>query len=198
MASTLAGVFDDYDDAERARERLASAGFRREAIQVTPERSAWGTGDATHGGRAAQSGGLRGFFSSLFGTDDESPGHYSEAVRRGSMVVTVEIDDDSQISRATEILEDCGALRRLQIQHQTTLVGIRKREEVACAVFRGRPAAHGFALAHPRQPLAENHHRRQRHDDRREPEDRDEQPVERPEARPRRDGGDHRDGHRQT
>jgi stress response protein YsnF len=26
------------------------------------------------------------------------------------MVVTVEIDDDSQISRATEILEDCGAL----------------------------------------------------------------------------------------
>ena len=110
MASTLAGVFDDYDDAERARERLASAGFRREAIQVTPERSAWGTGDATHGGRAAQSGGLRGFFSSLFGTDDESPGHYSEAVRRGSMVVTVEIDDDSQISRATEILEDCGAL----------------------------------------------------------------------------------------
>lgn len=110
MASTLAGVFDDFDDAERARERLASAGFRREAIQFTPERSAWGTGDATYGGRAEKQGGLRGFFALLFGTDEESHEHYSEAVRRGSVVVTVTLEDDSQIERATEILEDCGAI----------------------------------------------------------------------------------------
>jgi uncharacterized protein (TIGR02271 family) len=110
MASTLAGVFDDYDDAERAREQLAAAGFRREAIQVTPERSAWGTGDATYGGRAAQAGGLRGFFASLFGGDDESPGHYSEAVRRGSMVVTVEVENDGEIAQATRILEEGGAI----------------------------------------------------------------------------------------
>jgi uncharacterized protein (TIGR02271 family) len=110
MASTLAGVFDDFDDAERARERLTSAGFHREAIQVTPERSAWGTGDATYGGRSAKQGGLRGFFASLFGTADESYGHYSEAVRRGSIVVTVNLEDDSQIGPATEILEDCGAI----------------------------------------------------------------------------------------
>ncbi len=111
MASTLAGVFDDYDDAERARERLASAGFRREAIQVTPERSAWRSGDATYGGRAKQPGGLRGFFAELFGIGDgESHGHYSEAVRRGSVVVAVQVDDDAQVERATEILEDCGAI----------------------------------------------------------------------------------------
>jgi uncharacterized protein (TIGR02271 family) len=112
MASTMAGVFDNYDDAERARERLVSAGFRREAIQVTPERSAWGSGDATYGGHAKQPGGLRGFFAELFGIGDgdESHGHYSEAVRRGSIVVAVEADDDSQIGRATEILEDCGAI----------------------------------------------------------------------------------------
>ena len=110
MASTLAGVFDDFDDAERARERLISAGFRREAIQVMPERSAWGTGDATYGGSAAKQGGLRGFFASLFGTDDESHGHYSEAVRRGSIVLTLPIDDERQISQASEILEECGAI----------------------------------------------------------------------------------------
>lgn len=109
MASTLAGVFDDFDDAERARERLISAGFRREAIQVTPERSAWGTGDATYGGRAKQ-GGLRGFFAELFGGGDESHDHYSEAVRRGSVVVAVEMQDERQIESATEILEDCGAI----------------------------------------------------------------------------------------
>lgn len=58
MAGTLVGVFDDYADAERARDRLASAGLNREAIQITPERSSWGSGDATWGGRAERPGGL--------------------------------------------------------------------------------------------------------------------------------------------
>ncbi len=111
MASTLAGVFDDYDDAERARDRLSAAGFGHDAVQITPERSAWGSGDPSWGGRAEQQGGLRGFFASLFGgADEETHGHYSEAVRRGSVVATVTLQDDSQISRATEILEDCGAI----------------------------------------------------------------------------------------
>ena len=111
MVGNLAGVFDDYDDAEKAREQLAEAGFGREAIQITPERSSWGSGDATWGGRAEHAGGLRGFFASLFGSDDdESHGHYSEAVRRGSVVLTVNVQNESQIARATEILEDCGAI----------------------------------------------------------------------------------------
>jgi len=112
MASTLAGVFDDYDDAERARERLISSGFRRDDIRITPERSAWGRGDATYGGRIKQEGGLRGFFAELFGIgggEDESHEHYSEAVRRGSVVVAVEVNDD-QTERASEILEECGAI----------------------------------------------------------------------------------------
>jgi uncharacterized protein (TIGR02271 family) len=111
MVGTLVGVFDDYDDAERARNRLASAGLGRDAIQITPERSSWGSGDATWGGRAERSGGLRGFFASLFGTDDdESHGHYSEAVRRGSVVVTINVQDDRQIAQATKIMEECGAI----------------------------------------------------------------------------------------
>jgi uncharacterized protein (TIGR02271 family) len=110
MAKTLVAVFDDYDDAERARERLGSAGFRQQDIRVTPERSAWGTGDPTYGGHAAKPGGLRGFFASFFGSDDdESHGHYSEAVRRGGIVVAVEVNDN-QAARATEILEDGGAI----------------------------------------------------------------------------------------
>ena len=110
MASTLAGVFDDYDDAERAREQLTASGFRREAVNITPERSAWGTGDATYGGSASHQGGLRGFFASLFGSGDDSHDDYAEAVRRGSMVVTVEAENDADIQRATSILEECGAI----------------------------------------------------------------------------------------
>src|SRR4029434_11095915 len=52
---------------------------------------------------------LRGFFAELFGMGDESHGHYSEAVRRGSIVLAVEVNDD-QIERATQILEDSGAI----------------------------------------------------------------------------------------
>jgi uncharacterized protein (TIGR02271 family) len=55
-------------------------------------------------------GGLRGFFASLFGSDEESPGHYSEAVRRGSVVLTVEVANDDEIARATPILEQAGAI----------------------------------------------------------------------------------------
>ena len=111
MASTLAGVFDDYDDAERARERLISSGFRQHDIRITPERSAWGTGDATYGGRFKESGGLRGWFAELFGIGDgeATHEHYSEAVRRGSVVLALDINED-QIDRASEILEDCGAI----------------------------------------------------------------------------------------
>jgi uncharacterized protein (TIGR02271 family) len=136
MASTLAGVFDDFDDAERARERLISAGFRREAIQVTPERSAWGTGDATYGGRAEKQGGLRGFFASLFGSDDDSYGHYSEAVRRGSIVVAVTLEDDSQVERATEILEDCGAIDVDERLEQWKLAGDTGYDEQAKPLTR--------------------------------------------------------------
>lgn len=111
MVGTLVGVFDDYDDAERARDRLASAGLGRDSIQITPERASWGSGDATWGGRAERSGGLRGFFASLFGTDDgETHGHYSEAVRRGSVVVTASVQDDRQIAQATKIMEESGAI----------------------------------------------------------------------------------------
>src|SRR3954471_16132291 len=111
MASTLAAVFDDFDAAEQARERLATAGFRRDSIRVMPERSAWGTGDPTYGGSVQRESGLRGFFAELFGIgEDRSHEHYCEAVRRGSVVVAVEAGDEAEMARATEILEDCGAI----------------------------------------------------------------------------------------
>src|SRR3954467_989941 len=111
MARTLAAVFDDFDAVEQARERLATAGFRPDSIRVMPERSAWGTGDPTYGGSAKLESGLRGFFAELFGIgEDRSHEHYCEAVRRGSVVVAVEAGDEAEMARATEILEDCGAI----------------------------------------------------------------------------------------
>jgi stress response protein YsnF len=51
------------------------------------------------------------FFRNLFGSDDSDyASHYSEAVRRGSAVLTVDAEDDSRIDSARAILANAGAV----------------------------------------------------------------------------------------
>ncbi|SDV47972.1 YsnF/AvaK domain-containing protein [Chitinasiproducens palmae] len=51
------------------------------------------------------------FFGNLFGNDDrpDEIGHYSEAVRRGGTLVTVDVDDEARVERARDILWQNGA-----------------------------------------------------------------------------------------
>jgi uncharacterized protein (TIGR02271 family) len=53
------------------------------------------------------SGGIGGFFRSLFGFDDsdEDVRVYSEAARRGKCILTVDVDDDAELERAHQIIE---------------------------------------------------------------------------------------------
>lgn len=112
MATTLVGVFDDHSDAQQACDKLFAAGFDREAVQITSGNAAT-MGDpsaiSTSTGKREHQGGIRGFFASLFGDDDVTSGHYSEAVRRGNAVVTVNLPDDRRVDEVTDILEDCRA-----------------------------------------------------------------------------------------
>ena len=52
---------------------------------------------------------IRHFFAELFGDEDDNAGTYTEAVRRGGAVVTVDADDD-RLDRAREVLTRCGAI----------------------------------------------------------------------------------------
>lgn len=114
MSTQLVAVFDDASAAREATDELIAQGLASRAdISISPphqhgEISTESTATASGG----DTGGIKGFFASLFGTDDDrqTGSHYDEAVRRGSSALSVTIRDDSLADRAAQVLEDCGAI----------------------------------------------------------------------------------------
>ncbi len=105
---TIVGVFDTLQQAERAHDALAAAGFTHDEVQVdahagagTSERFAVREADT---GFMAQVG---RFFEDLFGVDDA--GDYTEAVRRGGVVVSVTADE-ARLDSARAALAGAGAI----------------------------------------------------------------------------------------
>lgn len=99
MAHTLAAVFHNRADAERARAELLTSGFSNANIQLSEA--------ATPAGATASTGesigsSIKHFFTDLFSDDDKSV--YSEAINRGKVVLTVQSDSDSEIERAADIV----------------------------------------------------------------------------------------------
>ena len=115
MNQTLVGVFNSYQDAERACAELEREGFDRSAMQIKSTDSgetstaSSGTGTTTtHEGTGVMAS-IRHFFAELFGDEKEHVGNYSEAVRRGHAVLTVEADED-RIDTARDVLTRCDAI----------------------------------------------------------------------------------------
>jgi uncharacterized protein (TIGR02271 family) len=110
MENTVVGVYDSYAQAESAMNELLSAGFSRNDVRLSPD-SDTGTGTGTtasdtSGGDTHPGSGIGNFFRSLFGMEEhrEHGDVYSEAVRRGSCVLTVDAASDEQRDRAVDIL----------------------------------------------------------------------------------------------
>lgn len=127
MAHTLAAVFDNRQDAERARDQLVSAGFDNSCMRLNDSSSRY----ADASGNAASTSSLdtstttrsadmdedrgfmdsvRHFFSNLFGDDHDDNEVYAEAVNRGNVVLTVQSESQDEIERAADIVEACGPL----------------------------------------------------------------------------------------
>jgi uncharacterized protein (TIGR02271 family) len=111
MTHTLAAVFDNGGDADRAKTALITAGFDRDAVRLTADTSAAGatTQKAADDDRGGITGSIMDFFSDMFGGNDDKQ-VYSEAINRGKVVLTLEADSDDQIDRATDIIEGFGPL----------------------------------------------------------------------------------------
>ena len=116
---TVIGVFDSIDEAQSARESLLNSGFEASELRVqsSSEMEQGGTSSSTMtnpAGKDQDEGFMAGvgrFFHNLFGSDDtEQAGHYSEAVRRGSAVLTVTLADDSRVEQARSALASAGAV----------------------------------------------------------------------------------------
>jgi len=111
--TTFVAVFDNYGDAQDAKIDLVSMGIRNSDVRITANEAAGmplehvrapsgeDADDASFGQRVAH------FFRSVFGSDDSEDHveHYSEAVRRGSCVLTVVVEGDfAQADEVSDIL----------------------------------------------------------------------------------------------
>jgi uncharacterized protein (TIGR02271 family) len=109
MANTVIGVFDTYSHAQSAMDELLKSGFDRDDVRLSPsEESSTARQTALRSDTSEDSGWSIGkFFRSLFGADDDATREsdvYSEAIRRGSYMLTVDADSDEERDRATDIL----------------------------------------------------------------------------------------------
>lgn len=118
MTQILIAAFDRYDDARQAKAALVQQGIAADDIQLS----------ASMNPDALDSDGVEvigeepredasvvdkvgSFFSKVFGDDSSKhAGRYPEAARRGSTVVTVTLDDDSQIATVEQVMEKNGAI----------------------------------------------------------------------------------------
>jgi hypothetical protein len=118
MRHTVIGIFDTYDQAEVARSALFASGFATGDIelQAAPESRSPADPSLTPGGAEHSDtsilGNIERFFSMLFSGRERPPEveHYSEAVRRGAVLVAVDADTDDRANLARQTLAQQGAI----------------------------------------------------------------------------------------
>ncbi|HVF80512.1 MAG TPA: YsnF/AvaK domain-containing protein [Flavisolibacter sp.] len=107
MAQTVIGLFESDSDAQRAAQRLEEIGIGRNMVDV-----ARGTGTQSDVGsnREESEGGVARFFKNLFGDNDDDAQRYSRVSSSGTSIVTVHAQSAEQAQRASELLDECGAI----------------------------------------------------------------------------------------
>ncbi|WP_244851249.1 MULTISPECIES: YsnF/AvaK domain-containing protein [unclassified Caballeronia] len=123
MTQTIIGVFNTLQDAELAQTRLEAEGIARTDMSVhSNDAGSSMTSGSTMSdvstdrpvGEAHEGamGRIEHFFKNLFGDDDrpEEIGHYQEAVRRGSALLSVDVRDETATERVRDALYAAGAI----------------------------------------------------------------------------------------
>lgn len=123
MRHTLVAAFATLTDANRTRGDLMSRGIAREQIHAIGAESAdihaydapYTTTPDTPVDRTHHESKITHFFKSLFGHEPhETHRHYAtaypDAVRRGALVIAVDVDDEDQLAKARDALEYNGAI----------------------------------------------------------------------------------------
>lgn len=111
---TVVGVFDGNSEAQRVKDALVAAGIRSEDVEIHSSQTGGSIAAQRTEEDKAEGGGISGFFRRLFGFDETGDeqvvGAYSEAIRRGSCVVSANVDSDAQAERAEAIMQQHGAI----------------------------------------------------------------------------------------
>lgn len=122
MSHTLAAVFDNRADAERARDELVSSGIGSGSINLsastssTADASSTSTSSYSTSSTSSTSGehsigdSIKNFFGNMFGDDDDDRHVYGEAVNRGNVVLTVTAATQDEVEQAADIVERFGPI----------------------------------------------------------------------------------------
>ncbi|SFF12728.1 YsnF/AvaK domain-containing protein [Spirosoma endophyticum] len=126
MAFTVIGLFDEAQEAQQAVEQLVDNGFDRTSIDLStrtgkdadrddtlfPDRHTNTSGTRTEelvDDTKDVGSGIGGFFSSLFGNDDEDTHKYAQVADQRSLV-TVHARTEEEAQQAADILDEAGAV----------------------------------------------------------------------------------------
>jgi hypothetical protein len=113
MASTLVRVYDRFSDAEQARNALLSSGFPPEAIHLESSADEAGPveGNFALEYKDSDNDDDDSALDSLFGRDDPNEGRGRTKVAwRGSYVMTIDAENETQLARASDIARRYGAV----------------------------------------------------------------------------------------
>lgn len=120
MNSVIVGMFDSEAAASQSRSKLMSAGFTGGAVTLTGGTAMLSSSTPTGTTSVEEphhEGAISRFFSNIFGgadTDDRTEAGYTdtykEAFKRGSYGVSVTSSSESEMEKAEQILNDCGAV----------------------------------------------------------------------------------------
>jgi uncharacterized protein (TIGR02271 family) len=104
-AQTVVGIFNTAAEAQQAVQQLEQAGFALDYVDVAHREA------ANQGVGRTSDDSIGGFFSSLFGgNDNDDARNYTAAAQRGSSVVTVHVDTSEESQRAAQVLDSAGAV----------------------------------------------------------------------------------------
>jgi uncharacterized protein (TIGR02271 family) len=110
MQHVVTGMFDSDAEAERAKEKLISAGVDRSQIRIIPgaqrDQSTAQTEADKHS--AGDEGGFWKTLKNLF-LPEEDHQTYAEALSRGAVMLSIQTDE-RRVSEVEDILESCGAV----------------------------------------------------------------------------------------
>jgi stress response protein YsnF len=106
MTQSVVAVFPSREQAEAAKKQLVAGGLPAERVSLHADSPA---GTSAYSGETRESAvrneGIGEFFRSMFGFDDDRPGYYEEAARRGHVTLVADATQEEEVEQIRAILE---------------------------------------------------------------------------------------------
>ena len=112
MPNTLVRIYDNLASAQHAREQLLASGFPADNVHLDSRIDEAGPveGNGILDAKDMGKGPAYGPLNKLFGVEERTDAYNNaEPVWRGSVMLTVDTEDEAQSARASDIMDRTGA-----------------------------------------------------------------------------------------